>query len=47
MPDKGHTYLNKPAPESCRLVKVCGTFLLPPAIKGLKLLEWYISNALI
>ena len=32
---KGHTYLNKPAGESCRFVKVCVSFLLPPGIKGL------------
>ena len=32
---QGHTYLNRPAAESCRFVQVCVTFLLPPGIKGL------------
>ena len=37
---KGHTYVNKPAPESCRFAQVCVTFLLPTGIKGKKLLQF-------
>ena len=49
-PLKAHTYLNKPATESCRFVYLCMTFLWTPDTKALSKLgekdSWkaYFSN---